>query len=328
MNVSEIVTAYGAYYKDEGQNKNRILGLLSQGLVTPQYCTPVKTDDTIFRLGRLTMGSIVQAFQKAWTPKNPEAFAPNELRLFKFKIDEEIDPDDIEATWLGFLASGSISRADWPLIKFLIEHPEQGYIAAINRDMEMYEYGKGEATTPTPGVAGVTGKTMNGFIKLLTDGVNAGTINSIPIQTLDKDSIFDQVELFVDGISEIYQSVMMPVFMSPSWAKYYHRDKRIQGFYSFAGEQEIKSGITGKIDFTPQYVVGLPCLSGTDVIFSTPKANMLHLTKKGANKTQFKIEEYRRNVSLLADWWEGLGFGMDGAVFTNILASGSGSGSS
>lgn len=324
MNISDIITEFGAYYEASGQNKNRILSLLSQGLVTPQYCTAVKTDDTIFKLGQLVMGNIVQAFQKSWTPKNPEAFTPNELRLYKLKIDEEIDPDDIEATWLGFLASDSVSRADWPLVKFLIEHPDQGYLAAIARDMELYCYGKGEYETPTPGTAGVTASSMTGYIKLLQDGVNAATVNSVNISTLDKDNIFDQVELFTDGISEIYQNVAMNVFMSPKWAKLYHRDKRSQGFYSFAGEGEIGK-LSGKIDFTPQMVVPLPSLSGTDVIFATPKANFIHLTKKGENKNKIKIEESKRSVFFLADWWEGLGFGIDAAVWTNLLPKGSGS---
>jgi hypothetical protein len=325
MNIADIITEYGAYYEQAGQNKARILGMLTQGLVTPGFCTAVKTDDTVFKLGKLVMGNIVQSFQKGWTPKNPASFTANELRLYKMKIDEEIDPDDIEATWLGFLASGSVTRKDWPIVKFLIEHPEQGYIAAINRDMELKEYGNGVFIEPTPNAAGITGNSMNGIIYLLQQGVNGETINSVNIGALDKDSIFDQVELFVDGISEIYQNVAMNVHMSPKWAKYYHRDKRVQGFYSFAGEGDIKKGITGAIDFTPQQIVPLPSLSGSDVIFATPKANLIHLTKKGENKTKFNIEESKRSVFLMADWWEGIGFGMDAAVWTNLRPAGSGS---
>ena len=320
MDISEIVTAFGAYYLRSGQNMNRILGMLTQGLATPQYCTPIKTDDTVFQLGRLTMNDIVQSFQKGWTPKNASAFIPNELRLYHMKMDEEITPDDVEETWLGFLANENVARADWPLIKFLIEHPEQGIIAAINRDMELKEYGHGEYVAPTTNVAATTGQSMNGLIKQINDGIAGGTMNSVPIGTLDKDTIFDQVELFVDGISEVYQSVAMNVFMSPAWAKYYHRDKRSQGFYAFPDESNI-SRLSGKIDFMPQQVVGLPSLTGSDVIFATPKSNLLHLTKKAANKTKIKVEEYRRTVSLLADWWEGLGFGMDAAVWSNVVAS-------
>lgn len=321
MDISSIITEFGAYYEQAGQNKNRILGMLSQGLETPKHCTPVKTDDTIFKLSRLTMGDIVQAFQKSWTPKNPAAFLPNELRLYHFKVDEEVTPDDIEATWLGFLASAAVDRKDWPLVKFMLEHPDQGIIAAINRDMETKEYGHGVATAVTPGTAGVTGQTMNGLITLIQAGVNAETINSVNIGTLDKDTIFDQIELFTDGISEIYQNVKMNVFVSPKWHKLYLRDKRAQGFVN----QAAPGSTDGTIDFTPQMVMPLPSLSGSDVIFATPKSNLIHLTKKGANKTNFQIQEAKRVVNILADWWEGIGFGMDAAVWTNVQAEGSGS---
>lgn len=314
MDVSEIVTAFGAYYESSGQNKSRILGMLTQGLVTPGICTPVKTDDTIYKLAQLTIQKIVQSFQKGWTPKHATAFTPNELKLYHFKVDEDIWPDDIEATWLGFLASAAVSRQEWPLIKFLIEHPDQGYLAKINSDMELEEYGKGVYVAPTAGTAGDTGKSMNGLITQLQAGVNAETMNSIDIETLTEATIFDQVELFVDNIAETYQHVKMDLCMSPKWVRAYFRDKRANGFYDYKSSRDINA----EIDFTPQAVKALPSFNGSDAIFATPKVNLLHLTKKSKNKTNIKIEEYRRNVSFYCDWWEGLGFGMDGAVWTNL----------
>ncbi len=311
MDVSQIISAYGAYYENSGQNKARVRKLLTQGRVTPGICTPIKTDDTIFRLAQVTLSSIVQPFQKSWTPLNGSAFTPNELKLYHFKVDEDIEPDDIEATRLGFLANDSILRKDWPLVKYLIEYK---YIPKINEDMELKEYGKGEYSIPETGVAGPAGTGMNGLRKLLQDGVDGETINSISLGALDKDTIFDQVETFVDGISEVYQGVPMDVCMSPSWRKYYLRDKRANGYYQIPGANQIDESI----DFTPQKVKGLPSLSGTDVIFATPKENLLHMTKKSANKTRFSIEETKRAVSFLCDWWEGMGFGVDGAVWTNL----------
>jgi len=323
MDVSAILAEWGLYYLNEGQNKNRILAMLSQGLETPKHCTPIKTDETIYKLATLRIGDIVQAFQKGWTPKSDIAFKPNKIELVHFKVDLEIWPDDVEASWLGFLASDSINRKDWPLIKFILEHPDQGLITAINRDMENKEYGKGVQADVVSGTAGVTGQTMNGLIHLLQTGVNNDTINSVNIGPLDKDNIFDQVEAFVDGISEIYQNTAMNVHMSPKWAKLYHRDKRAQGFYTIASDAQIKANI----DFMPQMVVPLPSLSGTDVIFATPKTNLLHITKKLANKTNIKLEESKRTVNMLADWWEGIGFGIDAAVWTNTQPEASGSGS-
>jgi hypothetical protein len=311
MNISEVVSAFGAYYENSGQNKSRVRKLLTQGLETPKICTHIKTDDTIFRMAQLSLTRVVQPFQKSWTPLNAAAFTPNELKLYHFKVDEDLDPDDLEATWLGFLASDAVLRKDWPLVRYLIE---KGYIPQINQDMELFEYGKGEYAAPTPGTEGALSTGMNGLIKLLQVGVDGGTINSVNIGALDAATIFDQVEAFVDGISQIYQGVPMDVCMSEIWAKFYRRDKRTNGFYQITSDKQLDESI----DFTVQKVKALPSLNGTDTIFATPKANLIHLTKKSANKTKFSIEETKRSVSFLCDWWEGLGFGIDAAVWTNI----------
>ncbi len=311
MTITEIISAYGAYYEKSKQNKARVRKLLTQGIVTPQICTGIKTDDTIYRMAKLALTSVVQPFQQDWTPQDVSAFTPNELRLYHFKVDEDIQPDAIEDTWLSFLADNSVLRKDWPLVRWLIE---VGYIPQINQDMELHEYGKGEYVAPAAGVAGAVGTGMNGLIKLLQVGVDGGTINSINLGALQTATIFDQVEAFIDGISQIYQGVAMDVCMSQSWRKAYLRDKRANGFYQIASEK----GIDESIDFTPQKVKGLPSLNGTDTIFATPKSNLIHLTKKSANKTRFSIEESKRTVSFLSDWWEGLGFGIDAAVWTNI----------
>jgi hypothetical protein len=105
--------------------------------------------------------------------------------------------------------------------------------------------------------------------------------------------------------------------MSQTWRKLYLRNKRENGYYFRTSDKDVDESI----DFTNQNVVELPCLNGTDVMFATPKENLLHLTKKSSNKTKFSIEESKREVSFLCDWWEGMGFGMNAAVWTNVLAT-------
>ena len=254
MDISELIIAFGAYYEQAGQNVSRIKRLLTQGIETPKICTPLKTDDTIYRLSQINMTRIVQPFQQGWTPINSAAFTPNELRLFQFKVDQDIQPDFITASWLGFLDSNSLTKKDYPLVRYLIEN---NLIPSIQNDMEMFVYGHGVYQAPTPGVAGPVVSCMDGLIKLLQTGVNASTINSVNIGPLDKDSIFDQVEAFIDGISEIYQNEAMDVCMSQTWYKHYLRDKRVSGFYTKFSDKEIDNGI----DFTVQKVKALPSLN-------------------------------------------------------------------
>jgi len=318
ITTEAIIQEYGAYYMDAGQNKKRILQLLSQARELTDLATPIKTDDTIFRLANATFRTLVQPFQKAFTQKGGVTIIPNEIRVFRFKIDDEFIPDELYATWLGFMTQKSVDRKDWPFVKWLIE---VYYARQIDQDMELNEYYKGVYAAPVAGVAGVDGTGMNGLQKQLQTGVNAGTINSVDIEALDASTIFDQVELFTDSIAEVYQGIKMNVFLSRAWYKKYMQDKRAQGFYQRTSEKMIDAGI----DFTPLDVKPLACMVGTDDIFCTPVENLLHITPATITKNQFKLEEAKRSVAVMADWAEGLGFGIDQAVWTNIQSTGSGS---
>jgi hypothetical protein len=318
ITTTAIVAEYGAYYQDAGQNKKRILTMLSQGREITGFATPIKTDDTIFRLANATFRTLVQPFQKTFTQKGGVEIVPNEIRQYRFKIDDEFMPDELYATWLGFLTQKSVDRKEWPFVKWLIE---VYYARQIDQDMELNEYYKGVYAAPATGVAGADGTGMNGLQKLLRDGVNAGTINSVNIGVLDKDTIFDKVELFTDSIAEVYQGIKMNVFMSRAWYKKYMQDKRAQGFYQKTSDKDIDAGI----DFTPLDVKPLASMVGTDDIFVTPQENFLHISPATITKNQFKLEEAKRAVAVLGDWSEGLGFGINQAVWTNIQPTGSGS---
>ena len=310
MTIADILTEFGAYYMKSPANKKRVLQLLMQPSVTPSIMTPIKSDDTEYRLGNATITSIVQPFQKGWTPKNAMEITPNTIKQYEMKIDEEIWPDDIEASWLGFLAGEDLDRSKWPLIKWMIE---KFYLPKAKEDIELNEMYKGVFAAPTPGTPGAAGTAMQGLGKQLDDGLTAGTMVHCNVAALDTATIFDQVESFVDQISDVYQHTAMPVCMSPSWARAYHRDKRAQGFYDYKSDK----GVNANIDFTPQQVVALPSMSGTNDIFASPKANMIHLTKRSSGKNKFNIETAKRQVFFFSDWWEGVGFGIDQAVFVH-----------
>jgi len=320
ITVSSIVSEYGAYYIDAGQNKKRLLSLMTQGRELEKFATPIKTNDTIYRLGNASFNSLVQPFQKTFTQKGGLTIVPNEIRVFNLKIDDEFYPDEIKATWLGFLDGKQVDRKEWPLVKWLME---VYYKQQIDRDMELNEYYKGVYAAPSVGVAGVDGTGMNGLQMQLQAGVDAGTINSVDLTggALSVETIFDQVEQFTDAISEVYQGVEMNVFMSRYWYKKYMQDKRAQGFYQKTSDAQIDGGI----DFTPQSVKPLACMTGTNDIFCTPKENLLLVTPETLTKNNFKVEEAKRVVAVMGDWWEGLGFGINQAVWTNIQPTGSGS---
>ena len=304
-----IVSEYGAYYIAGGQNEQRLKRLLLFGRETTKLATEVKTDDTVYRLAQSNMSSLVQSFQKSFTPKGDVTFTPNPIEVFKMKVDMEIYPDDIEDNWLGFLASNSLSRKEWPIVRYILESHAFGKIA---EDMELNEYYKGVYAAPAAGVAGVNGTAMNGLKKTLQ---SAG-ISRLTMSALDAATIYDQIEAAFEQIGEVYQNTEMVVAMSPKWARAFLKDKRGLGYYTIDGASKIDN----RLDFAPAAVVGLPSMIGTDDIWITPKENFLHITKKGENSAKVNIEEAKRCVNVMTDWYEGLGFGIKQLVWTNVVA--------
>ena len=308
INVADIISEYGAYYKNSGQNMSRLLRLIQFGRETTKIARQIKTDNTIFRLATSNITSLVQAFQKTWTPKGEVTFLPNPIELFNMKVDMDIYPDEIEDNWLGFLASESQSRIEWPLIRYIMENH---IFKQIEEDLEMKLYYKGVRVEPTAGTAGNTENSMNGLqLHLQTNQ----KVNRLEMDPLEASTIYDQLEEAYEQIKEEYQNKPMLICLAPKWYRAFLIDKRSQGFFTRTGPNEIDN----TLDFSPAKVHGLPSMINTDDLFITPNQNLLHLTKKGQNAANVRLEESKRCVSIMTDWWEGLGFALNEVVWTTV----------
>lgn len=310
INTAAIVAEYGAYYIAGGQNEKRLMRLLLFGRETVKYAKKIKTDDTVYRLAQSKISNLVQGFQKTYTPKGDVDFIPNPIQLYKLKVDLDIYPDDIEDNWLGFLADNNLSRKEWPLIRYIME---SHFYQQVDDDMESLVYYKGVYVKPTSGTAGLTGNSMNGLELALKTNTGINHV-SLPSGALDKATIYDQTEEFFEFVSERYQNTKMIIGMSPFWKRHFLKDKRSLGFYDIASAKEIND----TLDFSPARVVGLPSMVGANDLWATPIDNFLHITKKGENAGKVKIEEAKRCVSIMTDWWEGLGFGINETVWTTV----------
>lgn len=311
INKQDIVTEYGAYYIAGSANESRLKRLLLFGRETTKYATPVKTNDTVYRLAQSSMSSMVQSFQKAFTPKGDITFTPNPIEVFKLKVDLEVYPDDIEDNWLGFLASNDLTRKDWPLIRYILESHAFG---KIDDDMERNEYYKGVYSAPVAGTAGVNGTAMNGVKQALMNP----SVNRLTMPALNATTIYDTLENAYDQIGEEYQTTNMIICVAPKWKRAFLKDKRALGYYTKTDANQIDDSL----DFSPARVIGLPSMIGTDDVWITTKENFLHVTKKGENAAKVNVEESKRCVNIMTDWYEGLGFGINELVWTNVAEDG------
>lgn len=310
IDASEIVTAFGDYYINEGQNMNRLRQAIRQPAVTPSYATPIIHESDLYRSSNSALGEIVQQFQKAFTAKGNLTFHPNEIRLRNAKIDISLYPDDVKGKWLGFLASlDDQERKNWPIVRYLLE---KHVVPQIPHDMETKAYWGGSYVAPTPGTAGTAAGTIDGLKKQIDAGLLDGSMNAVVLSNpITPTTIFDGIEEFSDAIDPVLASQKIQMFMSPLNLKRYFRDKR-----NTHGTDQLYDGKTAKtVDFSENIeLVALPSMAGSDYIWATPKDNFLHLRKVNGMSTP-KVEESKREVFLMLDWYEAIGFDYNALVY-------------
>ena len=323
MTISEIVTAFGAYYLKSGQNTNSLHRQLRRGFVTNQVFTPIITDETIWRAAETRTTSIVQPFQKAFTPKGATTFKPVEIRQYRVKADLSEYPDDLIGSWLGFLGDiDEVERKNWPFIRWWIE---KEIVPQIQQDIELNEIGRGVYAAPTAGTAGPNGTSMNGIQTIINGHITSGrtvpfSLGAIPAS--DDKLLVKYFEAFHKEIPKPYWGIPMKLYTPEDLVLRYKR-----GYGELYGTRNnFAEAADGTIDvkFTNLTVVGLPSMnlkadgSANDRIFATPKSNAIMLMKGMKNaQGAFDIQGIDRQVKLLTDWMMGLGFVIPELVFTN-----------
>lgn len=312
MDIADIITEFGAYYIKGSQNTARIYTMLRANTVTETLFTPIVTDETLWRAAESVHKRILQPFQKAFTPIDGAQFTPKEIRMFKMKVDDSQYPDDLEASWLGFLAGSSVSRIEWPFVRWYME---ENLIPQTKEDEELNEIFWGVRAEPTPGTAGAAGTAMDGINKIIMDGQNDGSISTIATgaPASDDEDFVDQVEAFADAINKKYWRTPMQLAMSEANERKYQRgyDKKYGRNTNNLGKDDTQ---VSKTNLT---VVGLPSMIGSNGMWCTPKANAIKLLKRTENMNNFKIENVDRQVKLYTDYSTGIGFVINAAVFAN-----------
>lgn len=314
MVIDDILTEFGNFYIKGGQNMSSLYKQLHAKTITDSIGTAIFTDDTIFRASEARMDRVLQPFQKAWTPIGEVEFVPVGIEQFKMKVDSEESPDDLEASWLGFLSGPDIDRAQWPFVRWFIE---MHLIPQLKQDYELNEVYAGEFAAPTPGTEGDPGTAMNGIKFLINKGIDDNRITPIVTGALETDPLdfCDQIEAFGDSINEKYLGVPMQLAMSKA-----NELRFLRGYKKKYGTtMDYRQNTDGKVDLTALRVIGLPSMVGSDKIWATPKENFLVLGKKTANMDNMRVESVKRQLSFFTDFWRGVGFVIPEIVFTNDL---------
>lgn len=311
LTTDKIVEEYGKYYEKAGQNRQRLVrALMTPSVTLEKNARRIPTEETIYKAADFTTSSVVQPYSHDFTPMGNLEFIPNPVYLRQVKTDVQIVPNEIEESWLGFLAANNCSIKDWPIVRFIMEEFLKNQIEQ-DRELKMVYNGvyNPSDTERKPE------NCLDGIHKLLVDGAAAHyPINVIEgIGELSADTVFDQVENFNAKIPSRYFNEKLTLFMAPEMALEYLRNKREKGYYQIKGDEEIGY----RIDFTNHTIFGSPAMAGTKHLWASVQRNLLWLTKRYQPVSNIQIQVFDRVVKLLLDWWEGLGFACNQMVWAS-----------
>ena len=266
MDIQDILTEYGNYYRNGGQNAQRLLKRPYISSQTEALFGLLPTDDTSYQMAKTELTRILQPFQKGWTPLGNFKASPIVLTQFPMKVDLEETPDTLETTWLGFLADNNLDRAVWPFVRWFVE--EHVY-NQMDEDYELNEIYSGKFVAPTAGTPGAAGTSMDGIRIIINRGVAAGKIVPMVLGAIPTDilAFCEYVEAFIEGIGLRYSNQAMEVCMNTTLARRYAkgRQKKYGSDNNFGAAKPILDGLGHEliripIEFSNHTVVGLPSM--------------------------------------------------------------------
>jgi hypothetical protein len=323
LTVTDVVTSFGAYYKPGSDNQKNLRNMIYKAGETASFFSNRPTSDTIWRGTFATLNRVVQAFQKAWTPIGTTTFKPNQFDLFKLKIDMQETPDDLEPTYLGFLADmEELDRSKWPFSRWMVENH---IMPKKQEDLETAEYFAGEYVVPTPGTAGNAGESMDGLHKIIVDYNTAGRTNltngaiSTGAPAASAEDWCTQVEEFAAAIPSQFRKKIDYIFMSLDLELKYKQGKRAKygKDINFLDANSV-SGMSTIEDYPNIKVKGLESMDGSDLIWATIPLNRIRPIKKASLADTMLVQQFApRVVSLYTDWWEALNFEVPEFLFHN-----------
>ncbi len=318
MEIDDLLLEYGLYYVGNPANLERLRRALyiSDGEMEAT-CTVQEVDATQVRGAVLMNGEeILQGFQDNFTPKGDVELVPNTINLYQQKINKKIGVSNIESSWAGFLAGRTTDRSEWMASRFVLE----GYIIPqMNQDNELNAIYKGIHAPPTANVPNAAAASMNGFGKVIADGLLPTAkipINVITTGTWSSDPVtfVEQIEAFVNGIPEQYRVWNLIIRLNKVLMQRYRVGKQLKYNTYYKDVTELDN-----IYYYPNIkLVGCYAMAGRNRIWCCTKENAAVLYKrKSQGLNLWKIEPYHLGVS--GDWWKGVGFWNPAETWVNDL---------
>lgn len=310
ITVRRLLEEFGTYYINEGQNMQRLrAAIMTKPVTLEKHAKTIRTRDTMYRMANPQFESLVQPFKAKFNPIGGVEFHPNEIYLPKMKVDLSLTPDEIEDSWLGFMADlDPAARKNWKVVQYIFEEYIKKQIGKDREKLMVYK-GKYDPNGTKPSDC------MDGIFELLKKGARSEyPINILTgIGELDKHYIFDQIEEFDAELPEELINEKVTIFMAPDMFRAYLRAARDKGIYNVKSDKEISDAV----DFTSgnHVLAPLPSMAKTKHLWATVNDNLLWIANRNIDNFKADMQAHHYDVDIMLNWREAVGFGCNQMVW-------------
>lgn len=259
---------------------------------------------------------VIQAFRAQWDAMGTTSFKANELTNYHLKLNFPIVPADILGSWLAFLYQENVSKEAMPISRWIMDQEIRPKAKEnISRLMVKGEY---QAATYGNLLA-----SANGLLKILADGIASSDkpMYKIPLDAITPENIVDQVTKFEQNIPVKLLDKIDTIFMSKQNFDLYKLDYE-NTFGANTNYNEQRQMTTRLNGYRIQPVRHM---NGSDIIFATPRGNMLKLIDIYDEPTINDIQVDDYTVKVFGEGWLGIDFWINQLVLVSVnIGSGSG----
>lgn len=253
------------------------------------------------------LSDVVQGYQKAFTPMGELTTSAETTIQRRHKIDLLVNPDDIVGEWEGFLYDEKKSRAEMPLVKYIL----QKLLEKIQDEKERLMVYTGVYQAPVANTPNPADKSVDGFEKILANAAIAGKFDPFIMGAFTADQTFEYMEEFLSSIPALHRYRKLKLYMSDDVRLDYQRDKR-NTFKYFEN-----LGNLLKIDFSNMEIAALPAMAGKKKIIATVPGNLVRVIHKNQSADNLQVQEDVRDVKIFGDWHECYGVADYRYLWTN-----------
>lgn len=305
---------HATLYKNEIAQTFRT-GLEFENAFTPRAC------DKVWSAPNVAVGEVMQAYQWQFTPKMTADFSGVDLTLQPIKGDVLITAEDLEKFWDSWMVEWFEVGRDANDYNFPRYLHDQILLPKILEEMNRNAWA-GEYAAPTPGSAGDSINSVDGYKKFIADAITAGDLTEYATGIFVDNTMVDQIEGWCDSLPVPYRDAPGTIYMSKTLAKKYWRDYRTN--FGTGNGVENNANPELRVDMTGKNIMGMAGMEGSSRIFFFPTVtnNAVWGTRRGF--PTYPVFRYYKNdvrsVKVTFELYRFYGFEYYGHLFVNDQA--------